>query len=71
MVITQSVTGYLCESDFLGGWPSAFYVFGGVGVLWSVAWFLLVFDHPDVHPRISQEEKHYIVQNCGKRRSKV
>ncbi|XP_071515895.1 sialin-like isoform X3 [Panulirus ornatus] len=69
-VITLSLTGYLCDSDFLGGWPSAFYVFGGLGILWSVAWFTLVFDHPDVHPRISQEEKDYIIQQRGNNRSK-
>lgn len=28
VVVTTPVSGILCSSDFLGGWPSAFYVFG-------------------------------------------
>ncbi len=27
-VIGLAISGILCQSDFLGGWPSAFYVFG-------------------------------------------
>ncbi|KAA0202885.1 hypothetical protein HAZT_HAZT002358 [Hyalella azteca] len=31
----------MCNSSFLGGWPSVFYVFGSLGVVWSVFWFPL------------------------------
>ena len=27
-IVSFPVSGILCESTFLGGWPSAFYVFG-------------------------------------------
>lgn len=27
-VIAMPICGVLCDSDFLGGWPSVFYVFG-------------------------------------------
>lgn len=42
------------------GWESVFYVFGSLGVLWFLAWSLLVFDGPDVHPRISHDEREYL-----------
>ena len=37
-----------------------FYVFGSLGILWFFAWSVLVYDGPDVHPRISQEEREYL-----------
>ena len=70
-VVTLPVSGWLCDSDFLGGWPSVFYVFGSLGLLWSIAWFFLVFDHPDTHPRISPEEKIYILKNCPAKKNQV
>ena len=48
---------YLCETV---GWESVFYVFGSLGIIWFVVWALLVHDGPEVHPRISDEEKEYL-----------
>ncbi|KAK3885844.1 hypothetical protein Pcinc_009971 [Petrolisthes cinctipes] len=59
-VVSLPISGLLCQSSFLGGWPSVFYVFGVLGILWFVAWMLLVHNTPESHPRISQEEKDYI-----------
>jgi len=56
-VISMPASGYLCD---LVSWESVFYVFGALGVVWFLAWSLLVFDGPDVHPSISEEEKAYI-----------
>lgn len=70
-VITLTASGWLCDSDFLGGWPSVFYVFGGVGVLWSIAWYFLAYDTPVQHPRISQQERNYILHECGAKKAKV
>ncbi|EFA03944.1 gustatory receptor Gr82 isoform X1 [Tribolium castaneum] len=44
------------------GWPSVFYVTGGMGVLWSVMWFYLIYDSPGQHPRISAKEKEILEQ---------
>ncbi|XP_071512398.1 sialin-like isoform X2 [Panulirus ornatus] len=55
-VLSLPVGGWLCSSHYLGGWPSAFYLFGSLGLIWGVAWFLLVHDRPEKHPRISDEE---------------
>ena len=35
------------------------YVLGIAGCVWSVAWFLLCYDSPAVHPRISPAERRY------------
>ena len=53
------LSGVLCDYGFAGGWPSVFYVFGMVGCLWSVLWFLLCYDSPETHPRISTAELEY------------
>ncbi|XP_034671886.1 putative inorganic phosphate cotransporter isoform X2 [Drosophila subobscura] len=59
-VISMPLAGWLCSLDFLGGWPSAFYIFGLLGILWFVCWMYLVYDRPSLHPRISIKEREYI-----------
>ncbi|ROT73126.1 putative inorganic phosphate cotransporter [Penaeus vannamei] len=59
-IIGLTLGGWLCNSEFLGGWPSVFYVFGGVGLVWGLPWFLLIHDRPEGHPRISRRELGYI-----------
>jgi MFS transporter, ACS family, solute carrier family 17 (sodium-dependent inorganic phosphate cotransporter), other len=44
------------------GWPWVFYLFGALGLVWSVAWYLLVTSNPEDHPRISQQELEYILE---------
>lgn len=29
-IITQPIAGWLCDTNFLGGWPSVFYLFGNI-----------------------------------------
>ncbi|GFW06674.1 hypothetical protein TNCV_3287751 [Trichonephila clavipes] len=38
------------------GWPSVFYIFGALGVIWTVFWLLFVYETPEKHPYISEEE---------------
>ncbi len=38
------------------GWPAIFYVFGGIGLVFTLGWFALVHDRPAVHPAISPAE---------------
>ncbi|XP_017486572.1 PREDICTED: sialin [Rhagoletis zephyria] len=59
-VISMPLAGWLCSLDFLGGWPSAFYIFGLLGIVWFAFWMYLVYDKPSVHPRISLKERDYI-----------
>ena len=39
------------------GWKYIFYIYGSIGVLWSVLWAFFVFESPANHPRISKVEK--------------
>lgn len=59
-VIALPVSGWLISAGFLGGWPSVFYVFGALGIVWGIPWFLLTHDRPEKHPRISQAELSFI-----------
>ncbi|XP_071448669.1 sialin-like [Hetaerina americana] len=42
------------------GWESSFYTPGVIACVWCVFWWLLAFDTPSAHPRISREEQVYI-----------
>lgn len=55
--ITLPLCGLLISSL---GWASVFYFTGAIGVLWSILWFVLVFDSPAEHPRITPEERKEI-----------
>lgn len=57
------LSGLLAEYGFwfLEGWPSIFYIFGLVGVIWSVAFLWLVYEDPSTHPKIKEKEKKYII----------
>ncbi|XP_033121660.1 sialin-like [Anneissia japonica] len=70
-VISNPLSGWLCSTDFLGGWPSVFYVFGTCGVIWFAAWTLLVHNYPEQHPRISPQEREFIEKSIGKVESKA
>lgn len=59
-IISMPLSGLLAEYGFSGGWPSIFYVFGIVGTIWSIAFLVLVYEDPSVHPRIDEREKRYI-----------
>jgi len=65
VVVGMMLSGVLCDHGFAGGWPSVFYVFGMIGCLWSGAWFLLVYDSPATHPRISKAELEYWQNKIG------
>ncbi|XP_066530376.1 sialin [Hoplias malabaricus] len=60
--IAFPLTGFICHSL---GWPAVFYCCGGAGCLWAVLWFILVSDEPRKHPRISSQEKEYIINSIG------
>ncbi|PRD24828.1 UNVERIFIED_CONTAM: Picot [Trichonephila clavipes] len=59
-VVSLAVSGALCDIEFIGGWPSTFYVFGVLGCLWFLLWITLVYDSPYSHPRITEEELLFI-----------
>lgn len=65
--IAMPFCGYLI-SHF--GWASAFYATGTIGLLWSIVWFLIIYETPAVHPRISPKERKEIEEAIGSTTSK-
>ncbi|RXG59735.1 Sialin [Armadillidium vulgare] len=63
-VVSMGISGWLCGSEYLGGWPSVFYLFGSLGLIWGVFWFILIRENPASHPRISDQELKYIIKGC-------
>ncbi|XP_056291616.1 sialin [Pseudoliparis swirei] len=56
-VVSLPVAG---EILFYLDWTYVFYVFGVLGLVWFVLWVFLAFDSPNIHPRISEQERLYI-----------
>ncbi|XP_059613041.1 vesicular glutamate transporter 2 [Phlebotomus argentipes] len=42
------------------GWPPVFYTTGSIGAAWCVVWWLLAFNRPSEHPRITDAERRMI-----------
>merc|ERR1719317_1810864 len=61
-VLSLPISGLLCDAF---GWPSVFYVFGFLGLIWWIGWCYLVYDSPQVHPRISSAERKYILDSLA------
>ncbi|KAF3708010.1 Sialin Membrane glycoprotein SP55 [Channa argus] len=59
-VVSLPLSGEIC---FYLDWTYVFYVFGVVGLVWFVLWAFLVFDSPNTHPRISEQERLYITNS--------
>eukprot|EP01036_Dinobryon_divergens_P026695 gene26696-35372_t len=61
-IVGFSLSGTFVESTLvvsgadIGGWPSVFYVFGSVGILWFPFWFFWAYESPEKHPSITREE---------------
>lgn len=59
-VLALPLGGFLCVYGFDGGWPSIFYIFGAIGIVWFFLWMFLAAKSPEEHRFISQKEKLYI-----------
>ena len=46
------------------GWGALFYLAGSLGVIFGLL-FYMIYRHPENHPRITEEERHYIVAGGG------
>ncbi|XP_071964840.1 sialin-like isoform X2 [Antedon mediterranea] len=40
-ILTSYISTWLCSSEFMGGWPSTFYLYGTIGVVWCVVWCIV------------------------------
>ncbi|XP_037954289.1 putative inorganic phosphate cotransporter isoform X2 [Teleopsis dalmanni] len=57
-VSAMFLSGIIAASDL--GWPGIFYISGGIGVVFCVAWILFAANSPTESKLISQEELVYI-----------
>lgn len=57
-VVSLALSGLLAVGP--GGWPSVFYVSGGLGLVWAILWWWMGADSPLDHPSIDPCERDYI-----------
>ncbi|XP_011506402.1 PREDICTED: putative inorganic phosphate cotransporter [Ceratosolen solmsi marchali] len=62
-VIALQSSGILAGSAI--GWPSCFYFWGVVSLVWSIAWYFLGKESPAEHPGIASDEKIFIESSLG------
>jgi ACS family sodium-dependent inorganic phosphate cotransporter len=63
-VVGTALSGVLIQYSSIG-WPSVFYLFGSMGVLWFIVWVALCYNDPQSHPFISDEEKEFLAKSIG------
>lgn len=68
-IVALPLGGFLCVYGIDGGWASIFYVFGTLGLIWSIVFMIVVADGPKKHWFISEEEKDYLVHETIKETS--
>ncbi|XP_049765323.1 sialin-like [Schistocerca cancellata] len=79
----QRLTGAVFSANYLGtvlsmassgtmvknlGWTSVFYIYGGITTFLILPWVYFVYDDPESHPRVSEKEKTYIIENTKRNR---
>ncbi|XP_050586505.1 putative inorganic phosphate cotransporter isoform X2 [Bombus affinis] len=57
-VICFPISGELAASSV--GWPSIFYTFGVLTIIWAIVFFIFGSDSPSKHSGISEKERRYI-----------
>ncbi|CAH1154737.1 unnamed protein product [Phaedon cochleariae] len=57
-VFAMPITGAIAATKV--GWPLVFYLYGGIGLLWSILWLSLGSDSPSKSKRISDTERKWI-----------
>lgn len=66
-IIDWSISGFII---IWIGWHYAFYVVVLILAIFVAVWFFVVYDSPSVHPKISPEERDYIVSKVLKTTTK-
>lgn len=61
-VIDWSMSGHIIEQY---GWKYAFYVVTVIFGIFSVLWMTLVYDSPSEHPKITNEEREFILSKLS------
>ena len=61
-VVGLPLSGFFAERF---GWPSVFYVFGAIAMVWLALFLIFVKSSPERDKNISKREKDYIIANRG------
>jgi ACS family sodium-dependent inorganic phosphate cotransporter-like MFS transporter 5 len=69
-VISDVMGAHLCLTDFLGGWPSIFYVSAFLGIVWCAVWPIFVRSKPQDSPLISIRERLFISHHLKEMKKK-
>ncbi|GMS93005.1 hypothetical protein PENTCL1PPCAC_15180, partial [Pristionchus entomophagus] len=56
--LASVISAALCGSPW--GWHSIFYLFGAIGVVWTIAWVELASDSPSTNKFVSEREAKYL-----------
>lgn len=64
------VYGILLHITYILYHTTLLYFLGGIGLIWSILWFVIIFETPAAHPRISIEERKEIEDAIGTSTSK-
>ncbi|KAI6218203.1 hypothetical protein M3Y99_01724900 [Aphelenchoides fujianensis] len=59
-VVSVLISARLCAVEFMGGYPLIFYFFGVTGLVFAVAFWILVSDHPENSRFCSEAEKKFL-----------
>ena len=62
-IFALAIGGVLCVNV---GWDSIFYIFGGMGIVWTVIFFAFTANSPAEHRFISRKEADYILEATKK-----
>lgn len=62
-LITFPVSSILVEVRALWCWPSVFYIFGSLGILWALPYFCFISNSPEEDRFISPKEEEYILSH--------
>ena len=61
-ILGNILTALICETI---GWPWVFYIFGSMGIIWSIFWILYYRNSPSEMNWIEPEELEYIQADLG------
>lgn len=62
-VVSLIISGWIAGGPL--GWPSLFYIFGAISLMWSALWFVWGSNSPAEHKTIDPEERYYIEASLG------
>lgn len=61
-VVTFTLCGQIISAF---GWKAAYYITSGLILIFYALWVFLIYDTPDLHPGITENEKVFIKEQIG------